>query len=103
MKQGKFIYGKRTFKKREIASLTKMMNFITILDLVKDFRLLPSKIRVKVSKDASITGTTANLRYGMVLTLEDLYYGMMLPSGNDAAYLIAQVGECLLLLERYSD
>ena len=35
MKQAKMIYGKRTFKKREMASLTKIMNFITILDLLK--------------------------------------------------------------------
>lgn len=39
MKQAKFIYGKRIFKKREIASLTKMMNFITILSLVKEHNL----------------------------------------------------------------
>lgn len=31
MKQGKLIYGKRMFKNREIASLTKMMNLITII------------------------------------------------------------------------
>jgi len=28
-------------------------------------------------------------------TLHDLFYGMMLPSGNDAAYLVAQVGGSL--------
>jgi D-alanyl-D-alanine carboxypeptidase len=31
MKAQKYIYGKRNFKKREIASLTKTMNLITIL------------------------------------------------------------------------
>ena len=39
MKQSKFIYGKRIFKRREIASLTKIMNFITILELLKEHNL----------------------------------------------------------------
>jgi D-alanyl-D-alanine carboxypeptidase len=34
IKQKKLIYGKRMFKKREIASLTKIMNLITILELM---------------------------------------------------------------------
>ena len=29
-------------------------------------------------------------------SLEDLYYGMMLPSGNDAATMIAEIGGCML-------
>jgi D-alanyl-D-alanine carboxypeptidase len=32
-----------------------------------------------------MTGTTANLLDRDMLTVEDLIYGMMLPSGNDAA------------------
>lgn len=54
-------------------------------------------MRVKVSRDAScITGTTAQLKHDMEISLYDLYYGMMLPSGNDAAYQIAQIGGGLL-------
>jgi D-alanyl-D-alanine carboxypeptidase len=41
-------------------------------------------------------GTTAELRVGMELSLEDLFYGMMLPSGNDAAHQIAQMGGTIL-------
>lgn len=37
-------------------------------------------------------GTTAELRQGAVYSLHDLFFGMMLPSGNDAAYLVAEVG-----------
>jgi hypothetical protein len=36
----------------------------------------------------------------MVLTLKDLFYGMMLPSGNDAAYQIAQIGGTIINLSR---
>ncbi len=35
-------------------------------------------------------GTTANLKFTDVLTLKDLFYGMMLPSGNDAAFALAE-------------
>jgi len=34
-------------------------------------------------------GTTANLKPGSWIILQDLLYGTMLPSGNDAAYTLA--------------
>lgn len=34
-------------------------------------------------------GTTAELEVGDMLTIEDLLYGLMLPSGNDAATVLA--------------
>ncbi len=39
---------------------------------------------------ASITGTSASLRENLLITLEDLYYALMLPSGNDAALVLAE-------------
>jgi D-alanyl-D-alanine carboxypeptidase len=39
--------------------------------------------------DTRIIGTTANLREGDILSVESLLYGMMLPSGNDAAFALA--------------
>ena len=35
-------------------------------------------------------GTSAELQAGDVLTLHDLFYGMMLPSGNDASVAMAE-------------
>lgn len=35
-------------------------------------------------------GTSANLRKGDKLLIIDLLYGMLLPSGNDAALALAQ-------------
>jgi D-alanyl-D-alanine carboxypeptidase len=34
-------------------------------------------------------GTSANLKPKYWIMLKDLFYGIMLPSGNDAAYLLA--------------
>lgn len=59
------------------------------------------KVKVRASKNSSsMIGTTAKIKYGAVYTLYDLYFGMMLPSGNDAAYLIAEVGSMLLRIMR---
>ena len=47
---------------------------------------------MKVSDFASkMIGTTANLKQGTWIILKDLLYGVMLPSGNDAAYLLAEI------------
>ena len=35
-------------------------------------------------------GTTASLEYGDQITIWDLLYGLMLPSGNDAAFCLAE-------------
>ena len=79
------------------------MNFITILELIQELDLEPTKVFVKVSRDAScIGGTTASLAANMEINLYDLYYGMMLPSGNDAAYQIAQIGGALINMMKNS-
>ena len=42
--------------------------------------------RIKIMRPVSeIIGTTAKLQNNDILTVEELMYGMMLPSGNDAA------------------
>ena len=54
-------------------------------------------MQIKVSKVVSkIIGTTAELKEGDVMTVEQLIYGMMLPSGNDAAYAMAEFFGTLL-------
>ena len=39
---------------------------------------------------SNIRGTTAKLQKGDILTAEQLLYGTMLPSGNDAAFVLAK-------------
>ena len=55
-----------------------------------------------VSRGASkINGTSADLREGDTLSLNQLFYGMMLPSGNDAAFLLAEYFGSLLRTSKY--
>lgn len=75
-----------------MASLTKIMNLITAIEILGTLKLDPSRIYIRVSKEAAnLNGTTAFLKEGMELSLYDLMFGIMLPSGNDAAYNMAQV------------
>jgi hypothetical protein len=47
--------------------------------------------KVKITQNAiSKQGTTANLLKNYWISIEDLLYGAMLPSGNDAAYMLAE-------------
>ena len=59
---------------------------------------IPLNSMVTVPRMAAYTGgTTAYLREGDQLSLLDLMYGLMLPSGNDAANTIANfVGKAIL-------
>ncbi len=48
------------------------------------------------AKAADMTGTSAELYEGDRYTLTQLFYALMLPSGNDAALALAKWGSCLL-------
>lgn len=55
---------------------------------------------IRVSRNAAaLNGTSARLVEGVFVKLYDLLYGTMLPSGNDAAYLLAEVFGLLLFYE----
>jgi len=74
-----------------MASLTKMMTAIVSLELAQKLNLDIRSTFFKVSIKASTTpGTTANLLDGQYLSIWDLLHGLMLPSGNDAAMVLAE-------------
>jgi D-alanyl-D-alanine carboxypeptidase len=59
--------------------------------LINELNIEPKELILSVSRKAALNlGTTANLRIGDELSLMDLLYGMMLPSGNDAAFAVAE-------------
>lgn len=51
----------------------------------------------------NIGGTSAQLKNKEIIKLSDLFYGMMLPSGNDAAYQIALLGGAILKLSKSNE
>lgn len=85
MKSGRVLYEKNAYSRRSIASTTKIMTAIVAIEngVLSD--------KAKVSKRAaSVRGSTIKLKVGEELTLEELLYGLMLKSGNDAAIVIAE-------------
>ncbi len=78
------IYGYNENEKMAPASITKIVTAITALEMGK----LSSSVTVD-RKSAMTEGSSIYLKEGERLTLEQLLYGLMLNSGNDAANAVA--------------
>lgn len=95
---GMIINGKCENIQREVASLTKIMTCYIVLQIIRKADSISMDSIIKVSPNAaSTTGTSAKLKAGDELRVEDLLYGLMLPSGNDAAVALGEAfGKVLL-------
>ena len=81
---GRVLYEKNPDERSLIASTTKIM---TALIVCEQCNVLD---RMRIPKEAvGIEGSSMYLREGEVLTLQELLYGLMLASGNDAAVALA--------------
>lgn len=81
---GHVLYEKRADDRSLIASTTKIM---TALIVCEQCNVLD---RMRVPKEAvGIEGSSVYLKEGEVLTIQELLYGLMLHSGNDAAVALA--------------
>lgn len=82
-KSGRVLYEQAADEERLIASITKIMTAVVALeygDLSASY---------KVTSQDMAEGSSMYLKPGDVLTLEELLYGLMLASGNDAALAVA--------------
>ncbi len=83
-KTGRVLYEKNADSQSLIASTTKIM---TALIICEQCNVLD---RMRIPKEAvGIEGSSMYLKEGEVLTLQELLYGLMLHSGNDAAVALA--------------
>ena len=81
---GRVLYEKDADSRSLIASTTKIM---TALVVCEQCNVLD---RMRIPKEAvGIEGSSVYLQEGEVLTIQELLYGMMLHSGNDAATALA--------------
>ena len=88
---GELIWGWNEKARLEMASLTKVMTCYLAIRIVNNSADLSFDTVVQVSKlAASVRGTSAYLQEDDELTVWDLLHGMMLPSGNDAAWCLAE-------------
>lgn len=82
---GRVLYSKNPHHVQSVASISKIMTAVVVLE--------NTNIKKKVTVGDEILkayGSGIYIKQGEVLTIEDLLYGLMLRSGNDAALSLAQ-------------
>jgi D-alanyl-D-alanine carboxypeptidase (penicillin-binding protein 5/6) len=89
-KTSKVLWGFHDTEQRAIASTTKIMTALLVLQLAeKNPKIFDEEITFS-ERAAGTRGSSSRLRAGEHLPLRELLYGMLLPSGNDAAVAIAE-------------
>ena len=84
-----------------MASLTKIMTAICVIEICKHLRISLNETMFRITSSAiSIGGTTANLSSYEWISISDCLYGLLLPSGNDAALVLAENLGALFMFER---
>jgi D-alanyl-D-alanine carboxypeptidase len=82
---GALLYGRDPHRHLAPASLTKIFTALVALK----YGDLHKPITVQFDSTELVDSTLMGIKPGETYTLEDLLYGLMLPSGNDAALAIA--------------
>ena len=86
VKSKDILYQKNADERRAPASTTKLMTALTVLQTLNlnDVVMIGDEVYM-IAADSSKAGFTK----GQVVTVEELLNGMLLASGNDAAYILA--------------
>lgn len=86
---GMVLYENNADERRYPASTTKIMTALIVLENVTD---LSETVTAEASDFEHVTADSSNadIKEGEVVTVEDLLYALMLPSANEAAYMLAR-------------
>lgn len=87
---GKILYSKNPTERVAIASLTKMMSQIIILEHIEQGKIKWDDIVTTSSNAAGYGGTQIYLQPGEKMTVEDLFKGVSMASANDAVVALAE-------------
>lgn len=82
---GLIIYDKDSLKRMPLASLVKILTAVVVIE----HKSLPDYATV-TEESGSVGENTMGVSAGEVYTIEELLYGLLLNSGNDAAYVLAE-------------
>ncbi len=85
LRSGSVLFEKNSTERRPIASLVKIMTAIIVLEHAE----LEDEVIIS-TRAAQIGENTMALTAGEVYTVKELLYGLILNSGNDAAYALAE-------------
>jgi serine-type D-Ala-D-Ala carboxypeptidase (penicillin-binding protein 5/6) len=89
-KTGKILWGFNDSEPRAIASTTKIMTALLVLRLAENKPKVLDEELVFSERAAAVRGSSSRLRAGERLPVRELLYGLLLPSGNDAAVAVAE-------------
>jgi D-alanyl-D-alanine carboxypeptidase len=89
-KTGRVLWGSDEAEPRAMASTTKIMTAWLVLRLADDSPKVLDEVVTFSEKAAKTPGSSSKLRAGDRLPVRDLLYGLLLPSGNDAAVALAE-------------
>lgn len=78
------VYGTNEYLRFTPASATKIMTALVSLETYENTTVLTA------INPELVEGSKMNLYNGEQITVENVLYGLLLPSGNDAAYVLAQ-------------
>ena len=99
---GRILYEQYADRRIPPASLTKVLSMYVAMEAISAGKTSYQK-KVKVSRSAARTrGSSMFLRTGDVVTLDKLFYGMAVASGNDASMAVAEhvAGSCSAFVAR---
>ena len=82
---GAIIFEKEAEKRLYPASTTKIMTALVVLETLDRLSLGPDSRIIVPAEAAGLEGSSVHLKAGEEISMEELLYGMMLQSGNDAA------------------
>lgn len=77
---GEIAFEKNAYEKRSMASTTKIMTALLTIECAT-----PQRVVITTPEMVNVEGTSMGLLAGDKVTFNDLVYGMLLASGNDAA------------------
>lgn len=89
-KTGKVLWGGNEAEARPMASTTKIMTAWVVLKLAAaDAKVLDETVTFSERADKT-AGSTSDIKAGEKVPVRELLYGLLLPSGNDAAAALAE-------------
>lgn len=87
---GKLLWSHEADEVLEMASTTKIMTAWIVLELATEHAgLLDERLHVSEAADKT-GGSTSDIRRGETYPVRDVLFGLLLPSGNDAAVALAE-------------
>lgn len=88
--RGHIVAGVNPDARLQPASMTKILTALVVARQCPDDAAWDELVQVSPAAAACKSGTHAGLRARDKVSVRDLMYGLMLPSGNDAAIALAE-------------